>query len=66
VQADKHALVPCKCTRRKGGDPIVGYFVEYDSPSAVPESSTWAMMLLGFLGLGLVAYRRKGKALSLA
>jgi hypothetical protein len=27
--------------------------------SAVPEPSTWAMMVLGFLGLGFVAYRRK-------
>jgi len=26
---------------------------------AVPESSTWAMMLLGFLGVGLMAYRQK-------
>ena len=26
---------------------------------AVPEASTWAMMILGFLGIGLVAYRRK-------
>jgi hypothetical protein len=25
----------------------------------VPESSTWAMMILGFLGVGFVAYRRK-------
>ena len=27
--------------------------------AAVPEPSTWAMMLLGFLGLGFVASRRK-------
>jgi len=26
---------------------------------AVPEPSTWAMMILGFLGIGFVAYRRK-------
>jgi hypothetical protein len=25
----------------------------------VPEASTWAMMLLGFLGVGVLAYRRK-------
>jgi choice-of-anchor C domain-containing protein len=30
--------------------------------SAVPELSTWAMMLLGFAGVGLVAYRRSKKA----
>jgi hypothetical protein len=29
--------------------------------SAVPESSTWAMMLLGFAGLGFMGYRRKSK-----
>ena len=27
--------------------------------SAVPEASTWAMMILGFLGVGFMAYRRK-------
>ena len=27
--------------------------------AAVPELSTWAMMLLGFMGVGFVAYRRK-------
>ena len=29
------------------------------SVAAVPEPSTWAMMILGFFGLGLLAYRRK-------
>jgi hypothetical protein len=27
--------------------------------SAVPEPSTWAMLMLGFLGVGFTAYRRK-------
>ena len=27
--------------------------------AAVPEPSTWAMMILGFFGVGLMAYRRK-------
>jgi hypothetical protein len=27
--------------------------------TAVPEPSTWAMMLLGFLGVGFLAYREK-------
>jgi hypothetical protein len=30
--------------------------------SAVPEPSTWAMMILGFLGIGFVAHRRKTNA----
>jgi PEP-CTERM motif len=29
--------------------------------TAVPEPSTWAMMILGFLGLGFVAYRRRNQ-----
>jgi len=29
--------------------------------SAVPEPSTWAMMILGFAGVGFMAYRRKIK-----
>ena len=29
--------------------------------SAVPEPSTWTMMLVGLAGLGVVAYRRKSK-----
>jgi PEP-CTERM motif len=41
----------------------------YDQPfsgtltiaAAVPEPSTWAMMILGFAGLGFLAYRRKSK-----
>jgi len=30
--------------------------------AAVPEPSTWAMMILGFCGLGFMAYRRKNTA----
>jgi hypothetical protein len=29
--------------------------------SAVPEASTWAMMILGFMGVGFMAYRRRDK-----
>ncbi len=29
--------------------------------AAVPEASTWAMMMLGFAGVGFLAYRRKSK-----
>ena len=31
------------------------------SLTAVPEPSTWAMMALGFAGLGFVAHRRRAK-----
>jgi PEP-CTERM motif len=37
--------------------PGVGNGIE----EAVPEPSTWAMMILGFAGIGLMAYRRKSK-----
>jgi PEP-CTERM motif len=30
--------------------------------SAVPEPSTWAMMILGFVGVGFLAYRRRNGA----
>jgi hypothetical protein len=32
------------------------------SVGAVPEPSTWAMMILGFFALGFAAYRRQSKA----
>ena len=34
--------------------------------AAVPEPSTWAMMVLGFAGVGFMAYRRKQGSLQLA
>jgi PEP-CTERM motif len=34
--------------------------------AAVPEPSTWAMMILGFCGIGFTAYRRKSKLSTLA
>jgi hypothetical protein len=36
-----------------------GFNVGYQS--AVPEPGTWAMMILGFVGVGFMAYRRKGQ-----
>jgi hypothetical protein len=45
-----------------------GYSIEL-SPgvgNTVPEPSSWAMMLLGFAGLGFVGYRRTRKAVSIA
>jgi PEP-CTERM motif len=40
---------------------------EFSLGSAVPEPSTWAMMALGFAGLGYAAFRRntKGRALAI-
>jgi hypothetical protein len=47
---------------------IGSFSATLDVAPAVPEPSTWAMMILGFCGLGFMAYRRKqnGTALSVA
>lgn len=44
-------------TYAQAGLPIAG---------GVPEPSTWAMLLLGFFGIGSMAYRRKSKPASMA
>ncbi|SIO46631.1 PEP-CTERM protein-sorting domain-containing protein [Bradyrhizobium erythrophlei] len=52
---------------QNGGNPG-GLNVQFLTAS-VPEPSTWAMMILGFLGVGFMAYRRKsgsGAALRIA
>jgi hypothetical protein len=37
-----------------------GFFVSVtDATAAVPEPSTWAMMIFGFFGVGFMAYRKK-------
>ena len=41
--------------------PLTAAFA-LDPPTAVPETSTWAMMLLGFAGLGFVGYRQTRRA----
>jgi PEP-CTERM motif len=42
------------------GDPIIA------TVAAVPEPSTWAMMILGFMGVGFMAYRRKNSYAKMA
>ena len=37
-----------------------------DPIGGVPEPSTWAMVVLGFAGIGFMAYRRKSKPALLA
>jgi PEP-CTERM motif len=51
------------------GYPTAGYWTaSFPVIAAVPEPSTWAMMILGFMGVGFMAYRRKqnGPSLRLA
>ena len=40
--------------------------VDLTTTSAVPEPSTWAMMIIGFAGVGFMAYRRKSKPVLMA
>jgi hypothetical protein len=37
----------------------MGFGFQSDVTPAVPEPATWAMMMLGFFGVGCLAYRRK-------
>ncbi len=43
-------------------------FLDNVAVAAVPEASTWVMMILGFAGLGFVTYRRRqgGSAVAIA
>jgi hypothetical protein len=46
-----------------GGNPFPTFNAAFSlSGSPVPEPSTWAMMLLGFVGLGFAGYRHARKA----
>ena len=38
---------------------IIATITSSEEVTAVPEPSTWAMMILGFAGVGFMAYRRK-------
>jgi hypothetical protein len=40
--------------------------IRLEGVSAVPEPSTWAMMILGFFGLGFMAYRKRKTSMSFA
>ena len=42
--------------------PILNFSGTPLTPGGVPEPSTWAMMLAGFAGLGLLGYRQTAKA----
>jgi hypothetical protein len=56
------------CSDTVNGD-LVASFVSFNDASisnAVPELSTWAMMLIGFAGIGFMAYRRQRRALATA
>jgi hypothetical protein len=41
------------------GSTITGNVGAPELQAAVPEPGTWAMMILGFAGVGFMAYRRR-------
>jgi hypothetical protein len=49
----------------RGLGAAIGAAFVSENVAAVPEPSTWAMMILGFCGVGLMAYRRKLSGLAL-
>ena len=51
-----------------GGNPAPTFNMAFslEGVNAVPEPATWAMMILGFAGVGFMAYRRSRKDQSLA
>jgi hypothetical protein len=42
-------------------DPFTDFLLTASVTTAVPELSTWAMMILGFAGVGFMAYRRHNR-----
>jgi hypothetical protein len=48
---------------RQNGTPSI---LQVDIAAAVPEASTWAMMILGFAGVGFMTYRRRNQPSPLA
>jgi hypothetical protein len=40
---------------------VSNLYIYADFTAAVPEPSTWAMMILGFAGVGFMAYRRRSQ-----
>jgi hypothetical protein len=44
----------------------LSWFGSYQYVALVPEPSTWAMMILGFAGVGFMAYRRRNQSATLA
>lgn len=49
-----------------GDSGVTGQTPYVPQVAAVPEPSTWAMMILGFCGVGFVTYRRRKQAVALA
>lgn len=59
---DNPTTIPLSFRSLDGEGSPYGAVIGDVSISAIPEPATWAMMIIGFCGLGMMAYRRKSKA----
>lgn len=50
-------------TNGKTGDVAADHITLVNPVNPVPEPSTWVMMILGFAGLGVFAYRRQSRSM---
>jgi len=55
-------MLGVQVTRTTAGTTTGDFNISHVSP--VPEPATWAMMILGFMGVGFMAYRRRGRPAS--
>jgi hypothetical protein len=46
----------------EGNQDYIAFFTVADMATAVPEPSTWAMLILGFAGIGYMTYRRRDQS----
>lgn len=58
-------IAPTFSTNGAGGELLFSPGI-FNQVAAVPEPSTWAMMIIGFAGVGFMAYRRKSKSTAMA
>ena len=56
---------PLSIVRTKGAPEDSGSRGEAETKSPVPKLSNWAMILLGFGGLGFAAYRSRRRPISI-
>jgi hypothetical protein len=66
--ADSDAMVAGDALTTTNENLVLNAFGTFklSPPPTIPEQSTWAMMLLGFAGLGFAGYRTSRKAVSIA
>jgi hypothetical protein len=64
--SDNSSQIVLSFTQSGGKNHTISGSATYTDVGVVPEPATWAMMLLGFAGLGYAGFRRSGKGRALA